>query len=77
MTEAIDTARSEGDSLGGIIEGFADVLPVGLGEPFFDTLEGDIAKALFAIPAVKGVEFGMGGGAARMKGSVNNDPFMC
>lgn len=76
MLKAIEQARSEGDSLGGIIEGMALNVPVGLGEPVFDTLEGDLAKALFAIPAVKGVEFGAGFSAARMKGSENNDPFI-
>ncbi len=75
MNNAIAWAREQGDSLGGIIEGVAVKMPVGLGEPFFDTLEGDLAKALFAIPAVKGVEFGAGFSAARMKGSENNDPF--
>ncbi|MFC1974653.1 chorismate synthase, partial [Chloroflexota bacterium] len=65
----------EGDSIGGIIEGIALNVPVGLGEPIFDTLEGDLAKALFAIPAVKGVEFGSGFSAARKRGSENNDPF--
>ncbi len=50
-------------------------MPVGLGEPVFDTLEGELAKALFAIPAVKGVEFGSGFSAARKRGSQNNDPF--
>ena len=76
MILAIKQARQEGDSLGGIIEGMALNMPVGLGEPVFDTLEGNLAKALFAIPAVKGVEFGSGFGAARKKGSENNDPFI-
>jgi chorismate synthase len=76
MLKAIEQARSEGDSLGGIIEGVALNVPIGLGEPVFDTLEGDLAKALFAVPAVKGVEFGAGFTAARMKGSKNNDPFV-
>jgi chorismate synthase len=76
MLKAIEQARSEGDSLGGIIEGMALNVPVGLGEPVFDTLEGDLAKAIFAIPAVKGVEFGAGFSAAKMKGSENNDPFI-
>jgi chorismate synthase len=62
--------------LGGIIEGIALNIPVGLGEPIFDTLEGQMAKALFAIPAVKGVEFGSGFRAAGLKGSQNNDPFI-
>ncbi len=75
MIAAIERVKGEGDSLGGIIEGIALNLPVGLGEPVFDTLEGELAKALFAIPAVKGVEFGAGFGAARKRGSQNNDPF--
>jgi len=76
MLAAIETAAGEGDSLGGIIEGIAAGLPAGLGEPVFDNLDGEMAKALFAIPAVKGVEFGAGFGAARMKGTQNNDPFI-
>jgi len=75
MLAAIAQARKEGDSLGGIIEGIALNMPAGLGEPMFDTLEGDLAKALFAIPAVKGVEFGAGFAVSEMKGSVNNDAF--
>jgi len=75
MLQAIEKARSEGDSLGGIIEGMAINVPAGLGEPVFDTLEGKLAKALFAIPAVKGVEFGSGFSAAAKRGSENNDPF--
>ncbi len=75
MAEVIEQARSEGDSLGGIIEGLALNVPVGLGEPVFDTLEGDLSRALFAIPAVKGVEFGAGFSAAGKRGSENNDPF--
>ncbi len=75
VQDAIAAARKAGDSLGGIIEGVAVNLPAGLGEPVFDTLDGELAKALLAIPAVKGVEFGAGFNAARMKGSQNNDPF--
>jgi chorismate synthase len=75
MAKAIEKVKEEGDSIGGIIEGIALNVPVGLGEPVFDTLEGDLAKALFAIPAVKGVEFGSGFSAARKRGSENNDPF--
>ena len=59
-----------------MVEGIALDVPVGLGEPVFDTLEGDLAKALFAIPAVKGVEFGSGFSAAGKRGSENNDPFI-
>jgi chorismate synthase len=75
MVLVVEKAREEGDSVGGIIEGMALNVPVGLGEPVFDTLEGDLAKALFAIPAVKGVEFGSGFSAAAKRGSENNDPF--
>lgn len=76
MLKVIEQAKGEGDSVGGIIEGTALNVPVGLGEPLFDTLEGDLAKALFAIPAVKGIEFGSGFSAVRKKGSENNDPFI-
>jgi len=75
MARVIEQAKEKGDSVGGIIEGIALNVPVGLGEPVFDTLEGDLAKALFAIPAVKGVEFGSGFTAAGRRGSENNDPF--
>lgn len=75
MAEVVEKMKQEGDSVGGIIEGIALAVPMGLGEPVFDTLEGDLAKALFAIPAVKGVEFGSGFSAARKRGSENNDPF--
>ncbi len=76
MTGLIERTKQAGDSLGGIIEGIALNVPVGLGEPVFDNLDGDLAKALLAIPAVKGVEFGAGFSAARKKGSENNDPFV-
>ncbi len=72
----IDETKAAGDSLGGVIEGVALNVPVGLGEPLFDNLDGELAKALFAIPAVKGVEFGAGFAAAHLKGSENNDPFV-
>jgi len=73
MTRLIEQARQEKDSLGGIIEGIAINLPAGLGEPVFDNFDGELSKALFAIPAVKGVEFGAGFAVAGMKGSENND----
>jgi len=76
MVRVIEKAKQEGDSVGGIIEGVALNVPVGLGEPVFDTLDGELAKALFAIPAVKGVEFGSGFSAAGKRGSENNDPFI-
>jgi len=75
MTGLIARTKKAGDSLGGIIEGIAINVPVGLGEPVFDNLDGDMAKALLAIPAVKGVEFGAGFTSARLKGSENNDAF--
>lgn len=73
MKEAIVKARSEGDSLGGIVECTALNMPIGLGEPVFGALESDLSKALFAIPAVKGVEFGSGFEGSRRRGSENND----
>ena len=73
MARLIEKAREEKDSLGGVIEGIALNVPVGLGEPVFDSFDGELSKALFAIPAVKGVEFGAGFAVAGMKGSENND----
>ncbi len=75
MARAIEEVKKEGDSLGGIIEGIALNVPVGWGEPVFDSLDGELAKAILAIPAVKGVEFGLGFSVASRKGSENNDPF--
>ena len=76
MHEAIITAKSNGDSLGGIIECAITGLPVGLGDPMFDGMEGRIAQIVFGIPAIKGVEFGAGFACAAMTGSKNNDPFV-
>jgi chorismate synthase len=76
MLQVIRQAGTAGDSLGGIIEGIALNVPAGLGEPLFGTVEGELSKALFAIPAVKGVEFGSGFSAAVKKGSENNDQFV-
>jgi len=75
MEEAIVVAMKDGDSLGGIIEIIGTNVPVGVGEPLFDALDAEIAKSLFTIPAVKGVEFGAGFKAAELKGSENNDMF--
>jgi len=75
MLAAIEKARAEKDSLGGIIEVIGLNVPPGLGEPVFDSLEGDLSAALFSIPAVKGVEFGDGFEIARKRGSENNDVF--
>ncbi|MFC1961803.1 chorismate synthase [Chloroflexota bacterium] len=75
MVKLLEKAEEEMDSIGGIIESIAINIPAGLGEPVFDNLDGELAKALFAIPAVKGVEFGAGFAAARIRGSEHNDPF--
>ncbi|MFX1519491.1 MAG: chorismate synthase [Promethearchaeota archaeon] len=75
MIELIVQAEKEGDSVGGIIECTVINVPVGLGEPVFSSLESDISKAIFSIPAVKGIEFGAGFRGARLKGSENNDAF--
>ncbi len=75
MTEEIEKARLAADSVGGVIECAVCGLPAGLGDPMFDGIENNLAKALFAIPAVKGVEFGAGFAACDMLGSENNDPF--
>jgi len=76
MEQAIMEAKKEGDSLGGIVECVAVNMPVGIGEPLFDALDADLAKALFAVPAVKGVEFGVGFAAAHLRGSENNDAYI-
>lgn len=75
MQEAILAAKREGDSVGGIIECAVCGLPAGLGGPLFEGMEGRIAQIVFAIPAVKGIEFGAGFASARMRGSENNDAF--
>lgn len=73
--QLLDAATKEGDSLGGIVECVVDGLPAGLGEPFFDSVESLISHAVFSIPGVRGIEFGDGFKASRMKGSEHNDPF--
>ena len=75
MQAEIDKARENLDSVGGIIECAVTGLSAGLGGPLFEGLEGELARGLFGIPAVKGVEFGAGFNAARMYGSENNDEF--
>lgn len=73
MEQAILDAKDEGDSVGGVVEVIANGVPPGLGEPVFDKLDAEIAKALMSIPAAKGVEIGSGFAASRCKGSENND----
>jgi len=75
MENAILDAKREGDSVGGVVECIATNVPVGVGSPVFDSLDADIAKILFDIPAVKGVEFGAGFEVAWLRGSENNDPY--
>jgi chorismate synthase len=74
MEQRVDEVKKAGDSLGGIVEILASGVPAGLGEPVFDKLDADLAKALMSIGAVKGVEIGAGFNAAAMTGSQNNDP---
>lgn len=75
MVERIKEVALEGDSVGGVVECIASNMHAGVGEPVFGTLEGEMARALYAIPAVKAVEFGLGRGFASLKGSESNDAF--
>jgi chorismate synthase len=74
MEKRIEEVKERGDTLGGIVEILVRGCPTGLGEPVFDKLEADLAKALMSIGAVRGVEIGTGFGVARMLGSQCNDP---
>jgi chorismate synthase len=73
IADTVRAAQQAGDSVGGIVEARAARLPVGLGEPFFDSVESVLSHILFAIPGVKGIEFGAGLAAAGMRGSEFND----
>lgn len=75
MIEEIEKARNELDSTGGILDTAVIGLPAGLGDPEFDSLESQLAHAMFSIPALKGIQFGKGFGFADMRGSQANDPF--
>mgnify|MGYP000809701509 CR=1 FL=1 len=75
MQAAIRAAGAEGDSVGGVLETAILGLPAGIGEPYFDSVESEIAHLAFSIPAVKGIEFGTGFGFAGMRGSEANDAF--
>lgn len=74
MIEKIDRARSDGDSVGGVTETAVAGMPSGLGEPMFDSIEGALSRALFAIGGIKGIEFGDAFTRAAMRGSESNDP---
>jgi chorismate synthase len=76
MAERIDRARRDQDSLGGVVECVARGVPAGLGEPVFDKLEADIAKAMLSLPASKGFEIGSGFAGTLLTGSAHNDPFV-
>ena len=75
MQAAIRAAKEDLDSVGGVIECAAVGVPAGIGDPMFDGMENRIARIVFAIPAVKGIEFGAGFGASRLRGSENNDEY--
>ena len=75
MIERIKEARKDGDSLGGVVEAAARNVPPGLGEPVFDKLDADLAKAMLSLPACKGFEVGSGFGGTGLMGSEHNDPF--
>lgn len=76
MTDEILSASSEGDSVGGVVECITEGLPIGFGGIWFEALDSEIARAVFSIPAVKGIEFGKGFDITKMKGSESNDPFV-
>ncbi len=76
MMKAIQKAKEEQDSLGAILEAKVDHLPVGLGDPVYEKLEANLAKAMMTLPATKGIEFGQGFQAASLKGSEHNDLFI-
>ncbi len=76
MIEFIKQVRSEGDSVGGVVECVIRNVPVGLGEPVFDKLEADLAKAMMSLPATKGFEIGSGFSGTKLRGTQHNDPFV-
>jgi chorismate synthase len=76
MIAFIREARAQGDSVGGVVGCVVRGLPAGLGEPVFDKLDADLAKAMMSLPATKGIEFGSGFAGTAMRGSEHNDPFV-
>ncbi len=75
MRAAIEAARADGDSVGGVLETAVTGVPAGVGDPWFGTVEGQLSYAAFSVPAVKGIEFGRGFALSHMRGSEANDPF--
>ncbi|MFC0875904.1 chorismate synthase [Saccharicrinis sp. FJH2] len=75
MIDLVDQVRKEGDTIGGVITGVVQGLPVGLGEPVFDKLHAELGKAMLSINAVKGFEYGSGFAGTQLRGSQHNDPF--
>lgn len=76
MTEAIEAARKDGNSLGGVVTCVVRKMPAGLGEPVFDKLDAELAKALISLPAAKGIEIGSGFSGTLLTGREHNDPFI-
>jgi chorismate synthase len=76
MKEMIVRERGLGDSLGGVVECVAMNVPTGVGEPIFSSIEAELARSIFSIPAVKGIEFGSGFSGSKLKGSQNNDLYV-
>jgi len=76
MIDTLEKVKEEGDSLGGVIETVAFKLPIGFGDPVYEKLEANLAKAMLSLPATKGFEIGSGFAASRMKGSEHNDAFI-
>jgi len=76
MINEIETVKKENDSIGGTIKCIINNVPPGIGSPIFGSLESNISKAMFSIPAIKGIEFGIGFKAASMRGSEHNDPWI-
>ncbi len=75
MKELVKEIRSEGDSIGGIVECACIGLPIGIGSPHFDGIENRLSSAIFGVPAIKGIEFGSGFAGTKLRGSENNDSF--
>lgn len=76
IEKAIQMAIEKQDSIGGIVECLVDGVPIGYGEPFFDSIESQLSHIIFSIPAIKGIEFGSGFKSTKMNGSANNDPII-